>query len=92
MAQAALSHSKIPTENPQLHSVAARQLSPARALQRRMGPGSARVTGNAREATRGVARVVVEVARGITVYPARGAGSGGGRCGTRPGAAASASR
>jgi hypothetical protein len=35
--------------------------------------GSARVSGETREATRGDDRVVVEVAGGVTVYPARGA-------------------
>src|ERR1017187_2137342 len=78
MAQAALADSKIPTENPQLQLVGAQklapELAPARSRQRRAGPDSARVTGSSREATRGDGRVVVEVAGGITVYPARRAG------------------
>src|ERR1035438_5693976 len=78
MAHAALAQSKIPTETPQLQLVGAQKLAPevapARPRQRRARPDSARVTGSPREATRGDGRVVVEVAGGITVYPARRAG------------------
>jgi hypothetical protein len=78
MAQAALSDSKIPTENPQLQLVRAQRLAPglapAKPRQGRVKPDSARVAGSSREAIRGDGRVVVEVAGGITVYPARGAG------------------
>jgi integrase len=71
MAQAALAYSKIPTENPQLARAGARRRPRAGVLERSSGPGSVRVTGSARDATRGAGRVVVEVAGGITVYPAR---------------------
>ena len=72
MVRTALSHPKITTKNPQLALAGAGQ--PAGAAARRAARGSARVGGDAREATRGEGRVVVEVAGGITVYPARGVG------------------
>jgi hypothetical protein len=74
MAQAALSNFKIPTESPQLSLAGARRRPASGVLQRRSSPGSSRVNGSTREATRGDRRVVVEVAGGITVYPARQAG------------------
>src|ERR1022692_622403 len=78
MAHAALAQSKIPTDAPQLQLVGAQklapELAPVKPRQRRAGSDSVRVTGSSREATRGDGRVVVEVAGGITVYPARGLG------------------
>jgi len=74
MARAALSHPKITTKNPQQALAGAGRAAPARERARRAAGGSARVNGDAREATRGDGRVVVEVVGGITVYPARGAG------------------
>ena len=75
MAQAAISRSKIPTKNPQLHLVGERPPAPVKHRQRRTGSGStAAVNGSTREGTRGDGRAVVEVAGGITVYPARSAG------------------
>ena len=75
MALSVPSQSKIPTKNPQLGAAGAVRTAPARARTRRSAAGgSARVSGETREATRGDDRVVVEVAGGVTVYPARGAG------------------
>jgi hypothetical protein len=67
--------SKIPTKNPQLRGGGGIRPVPTKARSRRStAAGSARVSGETREATRGDDRVVVEVAGGVTVYPARGAG------------------
>jgi hypothetical protein len=75
MALSVPSQSKIPTKNPQLGVAGAVPPAPARARARRStARGSARVSGETREATRGDDRVVVEVAGGVTVYPARGVG------------------
>ena len=71
MARTALSHPKIPTENPQLTLVRAAR---AKARVRRAAPGAALMGGDLREGNRGEGRVVVEVAGGVTVYPARFAG------------------
>jgi integrase len=78
MASSALASSKIPTEIPQPPAPAAglAAVGSGRAevrSGRRARPG-AQVRGETRSATRGDARVVVEVAGGITVYPARCAG------------------
>jgi hypothetical protein len=67
MARTALSYPKITTKNPQLARVGAERPAPTGARTRRAGRGAARVNGD----TRGDGRVVVEVAGGITVYPAR---------------------
>ncbi len=74
MAQTALSRSKITTKNPQLARGGPANRTPATARGRRPAQRAAIVTGDVREGTRGEGRVVVEVAGGITVYPARGAG------------------
>ncbi len=74
MAQIALSRSKITTKNPQLARGGPANRTPATARRRRPAQRAAIVTGDVREGTRGEGRVVVEVAGGITVYPARGAG------------------
>ena len=75
MALSVPSQSKIPTKTPQLAGAGAAPPAPARARARRStARGSARVSGETREATRGDDRVVVEVAGGVTVYPARGVG------------------
>ena len=76
MALSVPSQSKIPTKSPQLGIAGAARPAPAKAsrVRRSAGGGSARVSGETREATRGDDRVVVEVAGGVTVYPARGAG------------------
>ena len=75
MALSVPSQSKIRTKNPQLGVAGAVPPAPARARARRStARGSARVSGETREATRGDDRVVVEVAGGVTVYPARGVG------------------
>jgi hypothetical protein len=74
MARTAPSHPKITTKNPQLAPGGGAQPAAAGARTRRAAWGSARVSGDAREATRGDGRLVVEVAGGITVYPARGVG------------------
>ena len=74
MAQTALSRSKITTKNPQLARGGPANRTPATARRRRPAQRAAIVTGDVREGTRGEGRVVVEVAGGITVYPARGAG------------------
>ena len=71
MAGPRLLDTEIPTKNPQPRR-AGRSAAP-RGKARRTAHGTA-VRGDAREATRGNGRVVVEVAGGITVYPARGAG------------------
>ena len=71
MARTALSHPKIPTRNPQLTLVRAGRAAPVKARARRAAPGAALVAGDLREGNRGEGRVVVEVAGGITVYPAR---------------------
>ena len=75
MALSVLSQSKIPTKSPQLGAAGpsvVRPLGLGRVGARRAIPD--RVSGETREATRGDDRVVVEVAWGVTVYPARGAG------------------
>ena len=75
MALSVPSQSKIPTKNPQLGVHGSVRPAPAGARARRStGGGSARVSGETREAARGDDRVVVEVAGGVTVYPARGVG------------------
>ena len=74
MARTALLHPKITTKNPQLPRTGARRLAPARARTRRRAQDAALVSGGVREGTRGESRVVVEMAEGITVYPARGEG------------------
>ena len=69
--------SKIPTETPQpARSEARRQASPAGGGPRSRRPAQpgARLRGDARAATRGDGRVVVELECGVTVYPARVAG------------------
>ncbi len=71
MARTALSHPKITTKNPQLSLAEGVGVAPARAWARRAVPDVALVSGDRREGTRGEGRVVVEVAGGITVYPAR---------------------
>jgi hypothetical protein len=71
MARTALSHPKITTENPQLPRTGARRLAPARPQTRRRAQDAALVSWDVREGTRGQGRVVVEMAEGITVYPAR---------------------
>ena len=78
MAQSALSRSKIPTKNPQLTLVGAGNPAPARTRTRRAATVANLVTGNLRAGTRDQTlqlcppdgRVVVEVAGGVTVYPA----------------------
>jgi len=92
MAQTALSHSKIPTKSPQLSLAEGGGVAPARARARRAAPGVALVSGDRREGTRGEGRVVVEVAGGSRCTRPGVRGTGGGRCGTRMGSAASASR
>jgi integrase len=74
MAQTALSRSKITTKNPQLARGGPANHAPATARGRRPAQRAVTVTGDVREGTRGEGRVVVEMAGGITVYPARGAG------------------
>ena len=74
MAQTALSRSKITTKNPQLARGGPANRTPATARGRRPAQRAAIVTGDVREGTRGEGRVVVEVAGGVTVYPARGEG------------------
>ena len=74
MAQTALSRSKITTKTQQLARGGPANRAPATARGHRGAPSAAAVTGDVREGTRGEGRMVVEVAGGITVYPARGAG------------------
>jgi hypothetical protein len=75
MALSVPSQSKIPTKNPQLGVAGAVRPASGKARARRSAArGSGRVSGETREATRGDDRVVVEVAGGVTVYPARGVG------------------
>jgi hypothetical protein len=70
MASTAVSQPKIPTKNPQLRPVGDKR--PARTGARTRSCLSAvQVGGNTRMATRGDDRMVVEVAGGVTVYPAR---------------------
>jgi len=77
MLQDSCPEPKIPTKNPQpAHTEAGRAASRAHG-----GPRSRRTSrpgvlqlGDARAATRGAGRVVVEMECGITVYPARGEG------------------
>ena len=69
--------SKIPTKTPQPASTGARRpVSPARRAprSRRAAPPIALLRGDARAATRGDSRVVIELECGVTVYPARGEG------------------
>src|SRR5271157_3588677 len=69
--------SKIPTRIPQpARAGARRSASPARGgpRSRRAAPPGALLRGDARAATRGGGRVVVELECGVTVYPARGQG------------------
>jgi integrase len=73
MASTAASRTKIPTKNPQLQGVGA--LRPGRAGGRpRAERGAAKVSGDARTATHGDGRVVVEVGCGVVVYPPREVG------------------
>jgi hypothetical protein len=75
MALSVPPQSKIPTKNPQLGLAGTVPPAPSKArVPRSVARGSARVSGETREATRGDDRVVVEVAGGVTVYPARGGG------------------
>ncbi len=74
MAQTALSRSKITTKNPQLARGGPTNRASVTARGRHPAQRAAIVSGDVREGTRGEGRVVVEVAGGITVYPARGAG------------------
>jgi integrase len=74
MAQAALSRSKIPTKNPQLTLVREGKAGPDRSRAPRAPRTPSLFAGGIREGTRGQDRVVVEVAGGVTVYPARCAG------------------
>ncbi len=74
MARTALSYPKITTKNPQQPRVGGKGLTPAGVRARRAAQGAVLVSGDPREGTRGEGRVVVEVAGGITVYPARHAG------------------
>ena len=70
MASTAVSRTKIPTKIPQLQHVGVSR--PHRAGgQSRAERGAARVSGDARKATRGDDRVVVVTDCGVTVYPAR---------------------
>jgi hypothetical protein len=87
MARTVLSHSKIPTRNPQLSlAEGGEAAAPARARTRRAPRGAATlVNGDLRRGTRGEGRVVMEVEGGVTVYPARHPGTGGGQSGTRMG-------
>ena len=91
MAQSAAARVKIPTKNPQPSRAAVTRPATTRAR-----PGRASwpvfAAGTGRAATRGVGRVVVELEGGVTVYPARGEGTGGGRCGMRTGGGGSARR
>ena len=73
MASTAVSHSKIPTKNPQLRLVGDKRAARTGARVR-SGRNAARVGGDTRMATRGDDRVVVEVGCGVVVYPARFAG------------------
>lgn len=61
--------SKIPTKIPQSRRPG--RPAPSRGKGRRAGPGTTGLRGEARTGTRGAGRVVVEMAAGITVYPAR---------------------
>src|SRR5260221_994613 len=71
MARTALAHPKITTKNPQRPRAGVSRIGPVGARPRRAVHGVALVSGERREGTRGEGRVVVEVAGGITVYPAR---------------------
>jgi integrase len=72
MAPTALSRSKTPTKIPQLSLAEGGEAAPANARARRAPRGGAAlVNGDLRRGTRGEDRVVVEVAGGVTVYPAR---------------------
>jgi integrase len=65
---------KIPTKNPQPARAGARRAADAARgdpRSRRAAPPGALLRGDAREATRGVGRVVIELEWGVTVYPAR---------------------
>ena len=77
MAPEAPPQSKIPTKNPQPARAGARRSgSPARGgpLSRRGERPGRLLRGDARVATRGDGRVVIELECGVTVYPARGKG------------------
>ena len=74
MAPVAPPHSKIPTKNPQPARARAKRPvgAPAAGKARARGPSRAAVVrGDARAATRGEGRPVIELECGITVYPAR---------------------
>src|SRR5260221_5208730 len=71
MARTALAHPKITTKNPQRPRAGVSRIGPVGARPRRAVHGVGLVSGERREGTRGEGRVVVEVAGGITVYPAR---------------------
>jgi integrase len=74
MLQESSARSKIPTENPQTaRGRAERPANPARkgSPSRRTSRPRPLLRGDARTATRGDGRVVVEMESGITVYPAR---------------------
>lgn len=70
MAQSALSRSKIPT-NPQLAHTSAGKSAPGRVRSRRVARVSRLIAGELREGTRGEGRAVLELANGVTVYPAQ---------------------
>src|SRR5258708_34721575 len=74
MGGTALWHPKSTTKNPQGPGPGAKGPAPAGVRARRAAQGAALVNGDLREGNRGEGRVVVEVAGGITVYPARHAG------------------
>jgi hypothetical protein len=100
MAQGPVEISKIPTESPQLAAGrparvvrAVGSVQPVRRVRQGRGPARAQVLadGNGRAATRGGGEVI-ELECGITVYPARSEGAGGGRSGTRATSGSSARR
>jgi integrase len=70
MTTAALLNSKIPTKSPQLRPAKAKGPASGKTSRSSAGRGTERISGAARPSTRGDAEVV-EVAGGITVYPAR---------------------
>jgi hypothetical protein len=91
MAQEAPVRTKIPTKSPQPARGGAAQPSAGRAEAGRMARGIVLASGTGRAATRG-GGPVIELECGVTVYPARGMGTGGERSGMRTGSGGSARR
>jgi hypothetical protein len=92
MTQAPASIFKIPTQSPQPARGVVSRARKATAKPKAVGLAAGRVTGlETRAATRGDGEVI-ELDLGITVYPPRDKGAGGGQSGTRTASGSSASQ